>query len=140
MRKIILMIGIVVGACCAVSSQVVDPRNAIDTTMNKCLETRKANMLRVECYNNASEAWEKDVNDKYAAVQKLLPEAFVPAFKDSQSTWGKYRDTQWRFLDIKNAKQRGTGHIAGRIIERMAVVRERALFLDDLYSTYKESN
>ena len=94
-------------------------------------------MQRVECYNKASEAWEKDVDTKYAALLKLLPERLVSSFTDSEAQWEKYRDAQLAFLDAKEAKQTGTGHISGRIIERMEVVKQRALILDDLYEMHK---
>jgi uncharacterized protein YecT (DUF1311 family) len=114
-----------------------DAARPIDAAMAECLEIHKGNMPRVKCYSDASQAWTKEVDDKYTALQSLVPANLLDIFKDSQAAWVRYRDAEWRFLDTKNAKQTGTGHIAERVIERMAPVRERAIFFDDLYETYK---
>jgi len=133
--KIILLTVLLAGLSASAGAQ--DARNPIDTTMNKCLIEKQGTLPRAECYSLASTAWDNEITTKYSALEKLIPATLLTSFRASQLTWLRYRDAQLGFLDKKEAGQRGSGHIAGRIIERMEVVRQRALVLNELYDAYK---
>ena len=119
--------------CIAAAEALPKP---IDAALDKCLAGKHGTFPRAECYSAAEEAWEKDVTMSYAQALKLVPAEVVPKLKANQAAWEKFKESLTDLYATKNAKQRGTGHIAGRIIENIDIYKPRALFLEELVYDY----
>ena len=94
-------------------------------------------MPRAECYSTAAEAWETDVKINYPKVLKVIPPKLLESFKANQLAWENFKNSMEEFNGDKNEGQRGSGHIAGRIIENIDIWKPRAVFLENLLDQYE---
>lgn len=115
------------------AASAIDP---IDVAQAKCLKTHNGTMPRARCYSQASDAWEKKVEDTYAALMKKLPQNEQETLKKGQAAWTEYQE-QEEALISSLYPGRGTGYIAVRIIEIMRAWKYRALELESHLLTVK---
>ena len=113
-------------------------KHPVDVKMEKCLKTHHGTMPRVECYNTASEAWDKDLTKVYAELRQAEDAKNKPALEASQRAWEKYRDAEFDYLAQIYGRMKGTGYISVRITARMEIVRARALNLESRLRYVKE--
>ena len=107
----------------------------IDAQMNKCLQTTKATMPRAKCYSAASESWQKSVEIDYRELlSQTKPEVKKP-LADEQAAWEKYRAAHEKYVLAIYGSRKGTGYISTRIMLLMQPYKERALELENRFSS-----
>ena len=111
----------------------------IDAALEKCLADKHGTFPRAECYSTAARAWEAAVHANYQKLQTVIPAKLLGSLKANQLAWEKFKLSLEEFYADKNAGQRGTMHIAGRIIENIDIWKPRAVFLEGLVDQYDRS-
>ena len=114
--------------------QITD-EHPIDAEMNKCLQTAKATMPRAKCYSTASESWQKSVEIDYRELHSQTKPEVKKILEDEQAAWEKYRAAREKFVMAIYGNRKGSGYIATRIIELMKPFKERALELENRFSS-----
>ncbi len=112
-------------------------QHPIEKAQAECLKTRHGTMPRARCYSDAAEAWEQEVTKIYVQLVKAIEPNDKRSLENSQTAWEKYRDAEFNLLAHLYGQKKGTGYISVRIIERMEIVRQRAIELKNRLETIK---
>jgi uncharacterized protein YecT (DUF1311 family) len=83
------------------------------------------------CANNASEDWDKELNQVYRELMNKLNPKAKEELRLSQLKWLKHRDKELEFIDAMYYDERfqGTMYSNTRAAHRFSVVKERVLVL-----------
>ena len=106
--------------------QTQDP---IDKTLEACIDKNGSTAGMVECTDKAYAAWDKELNKNYVELMRALKPAQKEALKLAELEWIKYRDLDFKLIDIVYETMQGTMYIPMRIDARMEVIKKRALQL-----------
>ena len=112
--------------------------HTIDAAEANCLKTARGTMPRAKCYSDAADAWEKDVTDTYAKLLKAADENDKKKFAVAQTAWEGYRDAEFELISNIYGRKKGSGYIIVRITLRSAIVRARALRLENWLGAFNQ--
>lgn len=105
----------------------------IDATMQRCLDKAMTTISIRDCYHQAHQAWDTELNKHYSLIMKTLDlnEEQKAALRQSQRDWLKYRDS---YVKALQRYYPADGTIWGVIYDDhvMQIVRDKALSLEKL--------
>lgn len=130
----------------------VEARNfieIIELSLQTCLNTKQSTMEQIECYSNAEQDWDMELNRIYKLLQnKLKPSAQdisktypikqQEALKESQRGWITQRDKEFKLIQASYEYLHGTVWSIEIAHQRANVVKERVLLLQN-YLDARES-
>jgi uncharacterized protein YecT (DUF1311 family) len=109
-------------------------QHPIDRQFDACVERDYSTAGMANCAYAAQEAWDKELNTRYAALLAALPAPEAEALRASQRRWLAYRDAEYGLIDEVFARLEGTMWIPVRVSHRSSLTEQRA---DDLQA-YQE--
>ncbi len=120
-------------------------KNPIDRWLDKCLEKKQSTQGMVECYNEATDMWDRELNKVYKNLMKNLKPNERKLLRESQRRWIKYRDKEFEFLNTfpfvnNNRYKYGTMSFIMVAAQKMQVVKDRVLELESFLNFINFSN
>lgn len=111
-------------------------KHPIDIELEKCLSINSnmttAGMTR--CADAAYDRWDKELNRVYKELTSKLDEEGKNNLKQSQLAWIKYRDLEFKNIDMIYKNLQGTMYIPMRVNNRIGIVKNRVIELSGYLS------
>ena len=100
----------------------------IDAEFDSCLAAKpKANLSLLECSDEITESWDKELNSRYRKLIKTLNPSEEAALRHSQRLWIKFRDAEFAYLEEVYNDSSAISHMLRFSTARSYVVKQRAL-------------
>lgn len=112
-------------------------RHPIDVRQSACLDKSPSTQGSIECERAAEVDWDKELNRAYRELQASLSPQAKTALTLTQRAWIKYRDEEFKTIDLIYGAKDGTMYLPMLAGRRMRVVRSRALELLDFLELQK---
>lgn len=115
---------------CTLPAWAQSPAAKIDGQLEQCQNKAQTTIDSTECYRQATEAWDRELNIQYQTLLKDSPNTVRNALRDSQRQWVKYKDSYNLAINEYYRQEQGTiwGIIAAE--SKMNIIKDKAL---DLY-------
>jgi uncharacterized protein YecT (DUF1311 family) len=109
--------------------------NSIDQFLHSCLTALDGQTIdgMVGCINIAYEKWEDEMNRYITLLQAKLSDNQKAALRLSQENWLKFKEAEFKFLDMLYSTKKGSSYRPIIAEEKMNVIKARALELKDYY-------
>ena len=133
-NRFICIIGILAAAAIGASAQ---SRHPVDVRLSACLDKSPSTQGSIECERTAEVDWDKELNRAYRELQASLPAAAKSALLLTQRAWIKYRDEEFKAIDLIYGAKDGTMYLPMLAGRRTRVVKSRALELLDFLELQK---
>ncbi len=105
------------------------PVHPIDQAMDLAMEEDPSTAGMMRAIAEAGEAWDQLLNKHYQSLRKILGEAESEKLKKAQRGWIAFRDAEYELLETIYGKMEGTMYRPMHALERMELVKKRALTL-----------
>lgn len=118
--------------CLSISSFALKAETEAQKKLENCIaESDLTTASMTNCANNASEDWDKELNQVYQELMNKLNPKAKEELRLSQLKWLKHRDKELEFIDAMYYDERfqGTMYSNMRAADRFSVVKERVLVL-----------
>lgn len=125
---------------CALPVFAQSPAQKIDAQLEQCQNKAQTTLDTRECYNQATAAWDSELNTQYQALLKESPESVRHALRDSQRQWVKYKDSYNDAINAFYLQQQGTIWPVIAADSRMNVIKDKAMDLYRLRGSTKLGN
>jgi uncharacterized protein YecT (DUF1311 family) len=124
-------------ACGSAAAAPTDIAKPLDDRLQNCKMNANNTLETADCYQKATQAWDKELNVQYKALLSGQNEAFKQQMKISQRSWIKYKDDYFSAMETFYQQQEGTiwGLVAAE--SKLNVIRDKAL---DLYRLRNSTN
>jgi uncharacterized protein YecT (DUF1311 family) len=122
------------GQAIAANADIAKP---LDDALQTCKNNANSTLETADCYQKATQAWDKMLNVQYQALLSGQSEAFKQKMKISQRGWIKYKEDYFSAMESFYQQQQGTiwGLVAAE--SKLNVIRDKAL---DLYRLRNSTN
>lgn len=110
----------------------------IDAGLDACKEANPSTMGMIQCYLEASEKWDSELNAAYGALIGLLDIPLQAELRNSQRSWLEHRDLEIRFLRSVYGAKQGTLYKVILAGDMMELTRKRALALGSALAVVRE--
>ena len=103
----------------------------IDTALQACLDTpdNQSTMGMIACADEAYQAWDKALNEAYAALLDGMDNDSAAKLKEAQRKWIAYRDAEFAFQEGPWTADLGSLISVTLALARADIVRARVLTL-----------
>jgi uncharacterized protein YecT (DUF1311 family) len=105
----------------------------LDDCMGKMENQSTAGMI--ECAENAYVKWDKELNKIYKELMNNLKPEGQKSLKESQKSWLKVRDEEFKLLTNIYSEKQGTMYGPIHIMDKVEIVKQRTLELQNLLDT-----
>jgi uncharacterized protein YecT (DUF1311 family) len=105
---------------------VATPRHPIDRQLAACVERDYSTAGMTNCAYEAQEAWDQELNTRYAQLLASLPAAEADALRAAQRQWLAFRDAEYDLIDAVFGQLEGTMWIPVRVSHRSSLTEKRA--------------
>ena len=113
-------------------------KNPIDKKEAYCInKTNNSSDLRT-CIYDASEDWEKEINKYLLLLKKSTTKEQYKIIKDSQNLWIKEKEKDYQVVDKFIYNHGGTMYFDIAAGEYKDIIKNRALFLKNLYLVHTD--
>ena len=119
----------------AVSFAATGGNNAVDRALTHCLNSAETHIAITTCYQQATQAWDNELNTAYRQLITQATPEFKDALKQSQRHWIDYRDS---YVDALVAYYESRDGAVWQIVLAQSVLnvtKEKALDLQRLYES-----
>jgi uncharacterized protein YecT (DUF1311 family) len=106
----------------------------------ECLKKDRSTAWMTTCARKAYDAWDKELNRNYDALMKGFNAEEKEVLKIAQKKWLEHRDQEFKLIDAVFDKLQGTMNITLRVNERVEIVKQRALKLQNYLDLLSEAN
>ena len=113
----------------AIASAQEPQKHPIDAALDVCTEKEPHTAGMVRCTDVAYKKWDQELNKNYRSLMSKLKPADKQLLKSAQLSWIAYRDNEFKLIDSIYDKIQGTMYIPMRTVEKMQIVKQRALAL-----------
>ncbi len=112
--------------------------NPIDTELSDCMEKYPSTKGVLECVDIAYQKWDHELNSYYQKLMDILDDEGKASLKEAQNKWVEFRDLE--FTNIANiySFKEGTMYLPMQALDKMGIVKRRALDLRDFYELLTE--
>jgi uncharacterized protein YecT (DUF1311 family) len=133
-KMLIISLLMAYGSAAAAPTDIAKP---LDDRLQNCKMNANNTLETADCYQKATQAWDKELNVQYKALLSGQNEAFKQQMKISQRSWIKYKDDYFSAMETFYQQQEGTiwGLVAAE--SKLNVIRDKAL---DLYRLRNSTN
>jgi uncharacterized protein YecT (DUF1311 family) len=118
--------------------QAKEKEHLIDKVLKNCLERHYSTMETVQCLDQAYTSWDKELNRVYKLLEKQLQPADKQILKRAQLDWLKYRDNEFKVINMVYSQLQGTMYIPVSVDRKIEVVKKRVLELVDYSDILKQ--
>ncbi len=106
-----------------------ESKHPIDVWFANCAAQDDSTVGQRNCYGNAYDLWDKELNLQYKNLMKRLDANGQKVLKASQTSWLKFRDAELKLLDLILNGKEGTMWLIVGDSDRMELIKKRALEL-----------
>jgi uncharacterized protein YecT (DUF1311 family) len=93
----------------------------------------------LKCIDNAYEKWDDELNNYYQKLMDLLDDNARDKLKEAEKRWIEYRNLEFKNIESIYSKKEGTMYLPMQAIDKMDVIKQRALQLRDYYQLVTEN-
>lgn len=112
--------------------------NQIDSELTACMDKDPSTMGVLRCIDSAYKKWDDELNNNYQRLMDLLDDEAKNKLKESERKWAEYRDLEFKNIESIYSKKEGTMYLPMMAIDKMNVIKKRALQLMDYYQLVTE--
>ena len=131
---VVLMLCTSFGAVSAYAEKVQINMN-IDSVLKQCAANAQTTMDSSECYIQATQSWDAELNKQYKLLIDEQPETSRTPLKESQRAWIKYKESYFKAIDAFYQKEQGTVWSIIAAESKMNVIRDKAIDLNRLLNS-----
>ena len=106
-----------------------DQKHTIDVTLENCMDKNPSTHGTIGCIVEAQKQWDAELNKQYKALTLKLTPAQKTALLNAQREWIKWRDLEYKSIDVLYSTMEGTMYQPMQLNDKMKVVKNRALEL-----------
>lgn len=101
-------------------------RQDLDTRLANCQQQAVSTQDNLQCYEEASKAWDQELNKQYRLLLAGQSSEAQAALKNAQRAWVSYRDSYFQGMNRFYQQQQGTiwGLVASE--SKLNVIKEKA--------------
>lgn len=114
-----------------VSSSAMAQKSAIDDTLDHCMEGASTTSAMTQCYGDANQAWDKELNNQYGKLMKKLSAEPKAKLRTAQRNWLTYRDS-WLDAGRSRYRDQGTLGTVSLSAQSVSLVRNQAMLLQSM--------
>jgi len=114
--------------------------HAIDSKLNKALEQDLSTADQLGVIASAAEEWKQLMLTSYGELEKQLPADVGTALKQSQRTWDLFYRQERTIITRLYENTEGTMFKPLEALDKMRLLKDRALQLDALLSAWQMRN
>lgn len=134
-------IGLALAACLLASSPAAAQYvHEIDAELDAAMEEALTTADQMEVIGRAIEKWDALLNANYGDLRNELPADAFAGLRDAQRAWNAFREKEHAALTTAFDAMAGTMYRPMHAMQRMTLVKHRALELGDLLETWRLSN
>lgn len=104
-----------------------------DASLDRCLNNAATTLAMNQCYAEATEIWDREMNNQYDKLMKTLSGEPKNKLRAAQRAWLNYRDS-WLAASRSQLSNQGTLGSVTLSAQRLSLVRNQALMLQSLAS------
>lgn len=118
-----------------------EEQHPIDIALQKCHDNTDNQTTHgmISCEETAAAQWDKELNNYYSKLGKILSADEKANLKASQLKWIEYRDKEFAFSDLMYGNLEGTMWLPMAAARRCNIVRARALELKHYYELLQDA-
>ncbi len=109
-------------------------RHPIDIAEEECMKKAESTVAMSTCSYDAMDKWYKEIDVNLIKLKNILSEEDYKNLEAAQAKWEAYKDAQNEAVVVIQSKQ-GTMFQNIYVGYQTYLIKERALFLQDLYNT-----
>ena len=113
-------------------------QHPIDKWLNDCITQNQSTTEMLECAKEAYTKWDKELNNVYKELMKLLDSNSQKKLKESQKQWLKYRDEEFSFIGQLYSTKEGTMYLPMRYFDMIEIIKNRVLILKNYIQVLKD--
>ena len=113
--------------------------NPIDKELSDCMDKNPSTQGMLKCIDNAYSKWDDELNNYYKKLTGVLDDEGKASLKDAQRKWIEFRDLEFKNIEYIYSKKDGTMYLPMQAIDRMEIIKKRALELKDYYELLTEN-
>jgi uncharacterized protein YecT (DUF1311 family) len=110
----------------------------IDSELTACMDKDPSTHGVLHCIDNAYKKWDDELNNYYQKLMDLLDDNAKDKLKEAERKWIEYRDLEFKNIEGIYSKKEGTMYLPMLAIDKMNVIKRRALQLRDYYQLITE--
>jgi len=110
----------------------------IDSVLTACMDKDPSTHGVLQCIDNAYEKWDDELNNFYQKLMDLLDDNAKDKLMEAERKWIEYRDLEFKNIESIYSKKEGTMYLPMLAIDKMNVIKRRALQLRDYYQLVTE--
>ena len=122
----------------AIAPESQAAKHHIDSYVEACIDADSSTAGMMNCTNQGSLLWEKELNTTYVNLMSALPPAEKQALRQAQRQWIAFRDAEFNAIDALYQGKDGTMYLVMRASDRLELVKTRVLQLMSYASLVKE--
>ena len=112
--------------------------NPIDKELSECMDKDPSTKGILECIDKAYQKWDDELNNYYKKLTDMLDDESKAALKEAQRKWIEFRDLEFKNIENIYTFKEGTMYLPMQALDRMDIVKNRALGLKDFYELLTE--
>ena len=112
--------------------------NSIDSELTACMDKDPSTHGVLKCIDNAYKKWDDELNNYYQKLMNLLDDGAKDKLKEAERKWIEYRDLEFKNIESIYSKKEGTMYLPMQAIDKMDIIKSRALQLRDYYQLVTE--
>ncbi len=113
--------------------------NPIDKELSGCMDKNPSTQGMLKCIDNAYAKWDDELNNYYKKLTGILDDEGKSFLKDAQRKWIEFRDLEFKNIEYIYSQKDGTMYLPMQAIDRMEIIKKRALELKDYYELLTEN-
>lgn len=113
--------------------------NPIDSELTACMDKDPSTHGVLKCIDNAFKQWDDELNNYYQKLMDLLDDEAKTKLKEAERKWIEYRDSEFKNIESIYSKKEGTMYLPMLALDKMNVIKRRALQLMDYYQLVTEN-
>jgi uncharacterized protein YecT (DUF1311 family) len=113
--------------------------NPIDSELTACMDKDPSTHGVLKCIDNAYKKWDDELNNYYQKLMDLLDGDAKERLKEAERKWIEYRDLEYKNIESIYSKKEGTMYLPMLALDKMNVIKRRALQLMDYYQLVTEN-
>lgn len=133
MKKVLIILSnlfvIVLISFSVTLAQEQKQEHPIDNWLTKCIDKDSSTAGMRDCFGKAYDMWDKELNKVYKELMKKLGLKGQKSLKEAQTSWIKYRDSEFKLNDEIIGSKEGTMWLTVSDGDRVEFVKQRTLEL-----------
>ena len=112
--------------------------NPIEKELTDCMDKNPSTMGVLDCIDAAYQKWDDELNIYYKKLMEILDEEGKTSLKNAQKKWIEFRDLEFKNIQNIYSFKEGTMYLPMQALDKMDIVKRRALELKDFFELLTE--